>query len=363
MKRRDVINHVLDQVWRVRTPWLAESTGPMKRMQALVACVFRGFEMISMTPPDVDYNPNMYATTGDSGLYKGTKWTLELDPTFASAEKVREQGDLALRECLDTVYHEARHHEQHMHARWYWLTLGEASANFKKNLPIYKENNMPLTRGLNENFGIPPKYAEGLAKMIMARPRYEGSELEQIKKWYEECFGSFSSDKSSIMTALRTQSKGRDSIYSMYRTIFMEDDGWETGYLCGDLYLARSFNEKKASKEKTIRDGERKLQLLKEAQETKKLNLVQVYNKVKGAGGGQAKLNLIKQKHAELKLDDAKIQMYENAINGEKLKLGKEKGGVQSLLKRHRESMTEHRLKAYGARQRHGLYQGTAVPR
>lgn len=365
LKQREVINHVVDLVWRIRMGWLADSASPQKRMQALVACVFKGLDMLSIPHPEVRYNPNMSPTL--AGEYGGEGgWTLELNPSYATAELVGREGEQALSGCLGTVYHETRHHEQHFRARYYLITAGKSWVNFKRNLEILSENKKagftddpPPATMISQQFKIPLKYAEAFWGMFKSRFQYQGTEMEEAKKWYEEWFGAHKGERDQIMQSSSQFQNRRDSFYALYRTVFMEDDAWETGYNAGDAYLARSFNDRKESRAETIKMWEGKLTSLKERQTANQNYLNRSVAEYRSKGG-QALRNKIKQTHEELKLDEKRIQAVENKINGEKTLLAGDKSATQSLIKKHRESMTFHRVNAYDKRLRRGIYLGTA---
>src|SRR5262249_2120946 len=241
LRQPEILQNVIDNVMRVEQAWLASSTSTQNRIKLLVEFVFCGLDELGVPRPRVENNEDLGESI--SGAYNGGAWVLEVNPTCNDWMATGSDRELNLRECLDTVYHETRHHEQYVRV-FYRLIWDTQKAMVANNLNNAKSTGKAPEKVLQDTFHLPPDVASYYLRRRLAKFEYTGMELEELNKWYEEIYGKFGGEQQKVMGDLSANSK-RATFYSLYRTLFMEDDGWAAGYAAGDSYMKRTLVSRK----------------------------------------------------------------------------------------------------------------------
>src|SRR5262249_13812316 len=113
LRQKEVIEGVVEQVMHIERTWLAPATSVKERIRLLVECVFTGLDKLGLPRPLVEDDSSLGESSGEyyGGVGKGS-FRLLVNPSAPSWQARGEDPHLDLRECLDCIYHETRHHEQ-----------------------------------------------------------------------------------------------------------------------------------------------------------------------------------------------------------------------------------------------------------
>ncbi|MDQ3918650.1 MAG: hypothetical protein M3348_09245 [Acidobacteriota bacterium] len=362
LKQMTIINEVVEEVLKREKQWLSPTCDAQQRMTMLVDCVFVGLDRLNIPRPDVVYDSSL--GQGECGRYNLKEWKLKLNPSYATPQAVERDKEQALRECFDTVYHETRHHEQNFRLFYYLVTRPENKEKIRERVKQRMTLVQALAAGFYGTFA-PDRFAQAYASMIVAQVKPSGTELEEARNWYEETYGAHGDERNKVLQdenrrpddrrniskeELNRRPELRNTIYSLYRTLFMEDDGWETGYLAGDAYLKRTLERNRGN----IEEGERILRRFKEELEASRLRTRDRAAELLSQGESRdAVMKLVQQSHDKLMRDKEKIKKYENDLNGKRKLLEGKQFNADNMIRSHRESMMGHRINANVKRNRY----------
>src|SRR5262249_22312734 len=192
----------------------------------------------------------------------------------------------------------------------------------------------------------------------LAKFEYTGMELEELNKWYEEIYGKFGGEQQKVMGDLSANSK-RATFYSLYRTLFMEDDGWAAGYAAGDSYMKRTL----VSRKRQIVEKEQLIEAQKQdlTESLTKVRNWAVAAKLNGASD-EAIQNKVQQAKEILTKKNLELKTQTTELNAETERLRGRGEQVKKLVSSHDEEMTKHRITAHEKRTKYGRtnYLGTA---
>jgi hypothetical protein len=297
LRQAEIMDYVIELVMRVEKTWLQPGTPVQRRVDLLVACVFKGLDKLGLPHPQVKNDTSLGTT---SGLYTGGvgdgAFVLRINPGTSEWKANGPDRELDLRECLDTVYHETRHHEQYLRAveKFIWVNNKDFMVGQLRNA---KTRGGSLKQIFMEKMSMTAGVASYYEQRKLARKEYQGMELEEANKWYEEAFGKHSAEQSLVMDDFGAHGNRRATYYSLYRTLFMEDDGWEAGYAAGDAYMKRALIEKAGR----IKEAEQLIEARKAklSESTEAVRTWAAQAKRNGASD-DAILNKVKQARAKL---------------------------------------------------------------
>jgi hypothetical protein len=295
------------------------------------------------------------STTG--GVGKGS-FRLLVNPSAPSWQARGEDPHLDLRECLDCIYHETRHHEQFLRIveRYIWVTN---RSDLDNNVRIGKQSGKSIPQVLEFTFKFPPGVAHYYAKR--AEARYGGIELEEQSKWFEEKLGKYRDETIQVIDDARQYPKRRMTYYSLYRTLFMEEDGFQAGIAAGGLYLRQS----QAAKKGKLQEAERILEARKAkvAGAPTKFRDWAVRAKKDGAADEAVRVKA-KQLKAWVNQEQRAIKEAATKLNAARTLLGSKEEEEKKLIKGYMDEMTQLRIIAHEKRTKYGRvnYLGTATP-
>ncbi len=129
----------------------------------------------------------------------------------------------------------------------------------------------------------------------------------------------------------------RQTIYCLYRTLVMEDDAFETGYLVGEQYLKRTFREKHgeiSEKERTLRTQKETL-VGRVTEMCEKANLL-----IRQGEDPKAVRAMVEQFHEKQRRVKDMIQGVENKLNADKKLLEGREFSLDGLIKSQQDDMT-----------------------
>lgn len=359
LRRPDLISATIDRVMRVESQWLHESTSPRQRLELLVDCVFPALDSLSIPRCPVAYELSLGSPTL-LGTFDTSDWTLRLSMSAVSSEIVSRDKEEALSSALGTTYHETRHFEQNFRARYYYLLQPKAAGIIKNNAPLYAGRDGKIrSEILERSFHLPRWLAEALWTKFVRKDRYAGQELEEARAWYEESIGAHKDESARVMGDLDQMWQHRQTIYCLYRTLVMEDDAFEAGYLVGDQYLKRTFQEKHGElgeKERILKTQKQTL-IGKVTEMREKANLL-----ISQGEDSKAVRAMVEQFYEKQRRVKDMILGVETKLNADKKLIEGREFSANSLIKSHNDSMTEYRVTAHQKRWKYGRlnYLGTA---
>ena len=357
LMRADIIERVVDAVLKIEKDYLSESTNDMVRLKLLCRCIFEnGLKVLNIPLPKVEI---------DNGLGEGAEyrdWTLAIGDKACSYTLVKAQGAFALREALDTLYHETRHHEQTFRLFYYHVMLPKNLALIKYNKATDDYQGKSLAQILVGTFGFPEAWAARYAEMLGKKFRYTTEEDEETKKWYEESQGAYRNED-ALVRGEASGKKKTDPKWALYRTLLNEDDGFACGNAAGDRYMTRTLSSRRG----ILKEKWEALNAQKAALENLPMKIAEKGKSMRTSGG-------MGEQQIQEKLDAMNRQYGERlaALKTQEEQLKGIESGLDRQAKKHEDDQAERaadaeefRYKAYDIRlaTARGDYMGSAVPR
>src|SRR5262249_722201 len=144
-------------VLNIEGKWCHPSTPPSERCQLLIDCLGVGLKEVGLPGPDFKEDAKMSPT--ECGLFNGNTWTINVNPSFFAAGGPAEAQHLQLRECLDTLYHELGHYEQHVRTHYYFLRKVPQAAELLAMNRKIQTGSKPISQELIDYFNLRPAQA------------------------------------------------------------------------------------------------------------------------------------------------------------------------------------------------------------
>lgn len=241
LRNPEVMDGVVQNVMKCESVWLGKTTEG-NRLKFFKACVYKAYEAIGL--PRIPIEFDLACAPTDLGSYSFNDCRLILNATHFSDRAVGADQEMQLADCLDTLYHESRHFEQHYRLTRYRIRHAlrkylEGDLRAAKLNPKVKFDGPRL---LVEDYGVAESVSGQLWSDIVTN-RPDPNEIE-VRNWFLEVYNAdgvdINEERKQIMDDFAAPGNKRKTVRAYYRGLHLEMDGHAAGYEIEERYLKQS---------------------------------------------------------------------------------------------------------------------------